>query len=71
VELVPQPLQDVYFLLPMTYTVEGVHVLISTGDFELLRNDTFILTFFLLVSAILTWHVVEKKRAVSPLPTTS
>ncbi|MBA2876650.1 YhgE/Pip domain-containing protein [Thermaerobacillus caldiproteolyticus] len=73
VELVPQLLQDVRSLLPMTYTVEGFRVIISTGDFALLRNDIIILGGFMIMAIVFTygWMWLQQKRNVSSLPALS
>ncbi|GGD51129.1 YhgE/Pip domain-containing protein [Paenibacillus nasutitermitis] len=54
VELVPQPLQRIHAVLPVSYTVDGFRSIISTGDYNLLREDSLILLLFGGASLLLT-----------------
>jgi putative membrane protein len=69
VELIPPHLQQLHSLLPMSYTVDGLRVVISTGDFSILRSDSLTLLAFLVTSIILTIllfkYFLKRKRVVS------
>lgn len=54
-ELIPEPLQGFYGLLPMTYTVQAFRTVISTGDLSMLYHDYLILMAFMIISLILTY----------------
>jgi putative membrane protein len=54
IELTPKFFQTIHSLLPMTYTVEGYRIILSTGDYHLLGRDIFVLAIYLVVFVILT-----------------
>ncbi|MBO9604318.1 MAG: YhgE/Pip domain-containing protein [Paenibacillaceae bacterium] len=54
VELVPTFLRTVHAYLPITYTVEGLRAIISTGDTPLLWRDAGVVAAFGAASALLT-----------------
>lgn len=59
VELVPAFLRTVHAYLPITYTVEGLRTIISTGDTSLLWRDTGVVAAFGASSALLTLLVMQ------------
>ncbi|SFG38426.1 putative membrane protein [Halobacillus alkaliphilus] len=64
-ELIPEPLQILNPILPMTYSVEGLKAVVSEGNYELMWHDSGILGIFLLGSIVLTmtyFIVTFKKR---------
>ncbi|WP_336769630.1 YhgE/Pip domain-containing protein [Bacillus bombysepticus] len=60
-ELVPNALQPVNALLPMTYSVFGFKAVISTGDLSFFWSNVGILLGFLVVTAILTLGYFKKE----------
>lgn len=67
VELGPNGLQTIHRFLPITYTVEGFRSILSTGDYELLRQDVWLLLVYWAIAAgitilMLTALVRRRKR---------
>ncbi|ASS74479.1 hypothetical protein CIG75_05380 [Tumebacillus algifaecis] len=60
IELVPQIFQNIHNFLPMTYGVEGLRSLISTGDEARILRDLLILGAVLV--GILLVHIVTTRR---------
>ncbi|WP_246183629.1 YhgE/Pip domain-containing protein [Paenibacillus methanolicus] len=54
VELGPDGLQTIHKFLPITYTVEGFRSILSTGDYELLRQDVWLLLVYWAIAAAIT-----------------
>ncbi|MFC4102148.1 YhgE/Pip family protein [Paenibacillus xanthanilyticus] len=71
VELGPDGLQTIHKFLPITYTVEGFRSILSTGDYELLRQDIGLLLIFWAVASAITVIMlsafVRKKRRIQAL----
>ncbi|MEE1130659.1 MAG: YhgE/Pip domain-containing protein [Caryophanon sp.] len=65
IELIPSALQQFYGMLPMTYSVEAFRAIISTGDMNVLRNSSIIITLFTLPSIAMTYtYFLVKYRHV-------
>ncbi|MFB9331082.1 YhgE/Pip family protein [Paenibacillus aurantiacus] len=67
VELGPEGLQTIHKFLPITYTVEGFRSILSTGDYDLLRQDIWLLLVYWAIAAavtiiMLSAYVRRKKR---------
>ncbi|UVI28984.1 YhgE/Pip domain-containing protein [Paenibacillus spongiae] len=54
VELIPEGLQAVHSFLPITYTVQGLRTILSTGEYQSLRIDLIALLLFGILSILLT-----------------
>lgn len=63
-ELIPKVLQPFNTLLPMTYTVTGFKAVISSGEFGVMWQTSFILAIFTVLSLLLTlsYFLVMYKR---------
>jgi len=59
IELTPKFLQTMHSLLPMSYTVQGLRAIISTGDNQILRSDVTALVIYLVAAVILTLLVIR------------
>ncbi|WP_442599095.1 YhgE/Pip family protein [Neobacillus sp. D3-1R] len=53
-ELIPNALQPISSLLPMTYSVSGFKSVISSGDYSYMWHNAFVLVGFLVACMILT-----------------
>lgn len=66
-ELIPNVLQHIHDLLPMSYSVSGLRAVISTGDFDYMWHNASILIgypiFFLTGTAV--YFIVKHKRNFS------
>lgn len=54
-ELIPDALQHFNAWVPMTYSVSGFKAVISSGQFNVMWNNAFVLGGVTLVMALLTW----------------
>ena len=63
-ELIPKILQPFNALLPMTYTVTGFKAVISSGEFGIMWQTSFILAIFTVLSLLLTlsYFLIMYKR---------
>ncbi|MCQ6559318.1 YhgE/Pip domain-containing protein [Paenibacillus mendelii] len=59
VELIPEGLQAVHSFLPITYTVDGLRAILTTGEYGVLRFDMLALLVFGIVSILLTIIVLS------------
>ncbi|MDO6656693.1 YhgE/Pip domain-containing protein [Anaerobacillus sp. 1_MG-2023] len=63
-ELIPEGLQIFNTWLPMTYTVSGLKAVISSGDFDFMWQNVYVLLGFIAIFAIgtITFFLVELKK---------
>ncbi|WP_186579296.1 YhgE/Pip domain-containing protein [Aquibacillus kalidii] len=66
VQLIPQPLQPIHSLLPMSYTLEGFREIISIGNYNVMWHDLSILSIFLVSSLLITlaYFIIKHKKNV-------
>jgi putative membrane protein len=61
-ELIPNALQPINALLPMTYSVSGFKSVISSGDFSFMWQNAIILVCFVMAFTILTFAYLHYKH---------
>jgi putative membrane protein len=69
-ELIPKALQPINALLPMTYTVQALKAVVSSGDFAYMWHNNAILLAFMVGFAVLTtiYFIIQHKSKRDLIP---